>query len=288
MRKPVQFLLIALVLVLGASTAVLYSKYKNTNTAYVDTKAKEEDVSGRYAQTIDAIAEIQDSLNAISVGENQMVSKDLASEQKLSPQQGQEALDRISLLRAGISRNKARILQLEASLKKSGNKVGGLEKMVKNLKADVSDKESAIAQLTTQVNELQTQVTGLTTEVAQTQDTLRVRDQSLEDRRRELATVYYVVGSKKDLTEAGVVEAKGGVLGIGKTLTPSGYQKEGLFTALDTDQETVVRTNAPKVKVLSAQPASSYEVQVVNGQVELHITDPIAFRKIKQLVIVTA
>jgi len=160
--------------------------------------------------------------------------------------------------------------------------------MVKNLKADVSDKENEIAQLTTQVNDLQTQVTGLSTEVAQTQDTLRVRDESLEDRRRELATVYYVVGSTKDLKEAGVVEAKGGVLGIGKTLTPSGYQKDGLFTAIDTDQETVVRTNAAKVKVVSAQPASSYEVTTVNGQAEIHILDPIAFRKVKQLVIVTA
>src|SRR6185295_492869 len=135
MRKPVQFVLIALIVVLGGATAVLYSKYKKTNADYVDTKAAEETARSRYAQTIDAIAEIQDSLNAISVGENQMVSKDLASEQHLTPQQGQEALDRISLLRAGISRNKERILQLEASLKKSGVRVNGLEKMVKNLKA---------------------------------------------------------------------------------------------------------------------------------------------------------
>jgi chromosome segregation ATPase len=288
MRKPVQFALIALIVVLGGATAVLYSKYRKTTADYLDTKSAEETARNRYAQTIDAIAEIQDSLNAISVGENEMVSKNLQSEQKLSPQQGQEALDRIAVLRSSISRNKERILQLESSLKKSGVRVSGLEKLVKNLKTDVADKETQVAQLTTQVNELQTQVTGLTTEVAQTQDTLRVRDETLEDRRRELATVYYVVGSKKDLTDAGVVEAKGGVLGLGKTLTPSGYQKEGLFTALDTDQETVVRTNSAKVKVVSAQPTTSYEITTVNGQAEIHILDPLAFRKVKQLVIVTA
>jgi len=288
MRKPVQFVLIALIVVLGGATAVLYSKYRKTTADYLDTKSAEETARNRYSETIDAIAEIQDSLNAISVGENEMVSKNLQSEQKLSPQQGQEALDRIEVLRSSIARNKQRIEQLEASLKKSGVRVNGLEKMVKNLKADVADKESQVATLTQQVNDLQTQVTGLTTEVAQTQDTLRVRDESLEDRRRELATVYYVVGSKKDLTDAGVVEAKGGVLGMGKTLTPSGYQKEGLFTALDTDQETVVRTNSAKVKVVSAQPTTSYEITTVNGQAELHILDPLAFRKVKQLVIVTA
>src|SRR5262245_47199351 len=159
MRKPVQFVLIALIVVLGGATAVLYSKYRKTTADYLDTKSAEETARNRYSQTIDAIAEIQDSLNAISVGENEMVPKNLQSEQKLSPQQGQEALDRIEVLRSSIARNKQRIEQLEASLKKSGVRVNGLEKMVKNLKADVADKESQVATLTTQVNDLQTQVT---------------------------------------------------------------------------------------------------------------------------------
>ena len=67
-----------------------------------------------------------------------------------------------------------------------------------------------------------------------------------------------------------------------------GKYNDDLFTLLDTDQETVVRTPAAKrVEVLSAQPTSSYELTTVGSQVELHILDPKEFRKVKHLVIMT-
>lgn len=82
--------------------------------------------------------------------------------------------------------------------------------------------------------------------------------------------------------------AKGGVLGIGKTVQPSGRFNETLFTAMDTDQETVIRAPSAKVKILSPQPVSSYELRVEGNQTEIHILDPKEFRKVKHLVIMTA
>jgi len=289
MRKPVMFALVAVIVLLAGATSVLYMRYQKTSADYASTRAEQEKTQARYDQTIQAVAEIQDSLNAISFGESsvQMRSGDLQAEQRLSGPNGREALDRIAVLRATILRSKARIQQLESSMKANGTKIAGLAKMIKNLKSTVSEKEGLIAQLSGRVDSLQTEVTGLATTVQETQDTLRVRDQTLEDRRRELATVYYIVGKKKELRNAGVVVAKGGVLGLGKTLQPLGSPNETAFTPLDTDQETVVRVSAAKAKVLSAQPASSYELKLVDGQVELHIVNATEFRKVKQLVILT-
>jgi len=42
------------------------------------------------------------------------------------------------------------------------------------------------------------------------------------------------------------------------------------------------------VKVLSAQPVGSYEIRQDGDQVEIHIIDPVQFRKVKHLVVVTA
>ena len=201
---------------------------------------------------------------------------------------GQKALDRIAILRASIARNKERVKQLESSLKVSGNKIAGLERMVANLKKNINEKEQLVTELTTRVDSLQTQVTGLATEVAQNQDTIRARDVALEERRREAATVFVAVGNKKELAQKGVIVAKGGVLGLGKTLTPVGTTADAAFTPLDTDQETVLPLPAAKAKVLSAQPPSSYELRLVEGKMELHILDPTQFRKVKQLVILTA
>ena len=287
MRKPIQFILIGVIVILVGASAVLFTKYRKTSADYAGMKAQEETTRERYSQTIDAIAEIQDRLNAISLGDTsvQMRSR---NEQQMTGTSGRDALDRIATLRASIARSKLRIRQLESSLNKTGIRIGGLEKMVARLKRDVTDKETMVAQLSTRVDTLQTQVAGLETEVQQNQDTLRIRDETLEAKRRELATVYVAVGSKRDLAHKGVIVAKGGVLGLGKTLQPSGLISDNAFTPLDTDQQTVLPIPAAKARVLSAQPPTSYELKLVEGKVELHIIDPTEFRKVRQLVILTA
>jgi hypothetical protein len=200
---------------------------------------------------------------------------------------GQEALERIGLLRASIERNKQRIERLENDLHHSKVHIGGLEKMLASLKKSTAEKEAQIAALTAQVDTLHTQVGSLTTQVAEVQDTVKARDESIADRQRELATVYYVADTKSALSKAGVIEAKGGVLGIGKTLKPTGRTGDGLFRTLNTDEETVIELPSAKAQVLTAQPVSSYELRQVNGRMELHILSPMEFRKVRQLVIMT-
>ena len=137
------------------------------------------------------------------------------------------------------------------------------------------------------VDSLQTRVSGLETEVQTGQETIRARDAALEDKRRELSTVLYIVGTRKELTAAGVVVAKGGFLGMGKTVQLTGRYDESLFKRLDTDQDRLVSAPSAKVQVLSAQPTSSYELAVGADRTELHILDPQEFRKVRHLVIMT-
>ena len=288
MRRPLQIGLIVVAAILAIATATLFVRYQQNLMAYSNMKVEEESTRQRYAQTLDAIAEIQDSLNTITVGDANVRMQPTQAAEGGSKVNQQEALDRIATMRESIQRNKNRIRQLESSLHKSGIRVAGLQKMVTGLKHSVEEKEAIVAELTTKVESLQNTVTGLQTEVAVTQDTLRERDQTLEERRRELATIYYVIGSKRDLKNAGIIVSKGGVLGLGKTITPSGRFSDVTATALDTDQETVVHTPAAKVRVLSPQPAASYELRLVDGRMELHILNPVEFRKVKQLVILTA
>jgi len=292
MRKPTTIAMYAVIAVLVIAVGVLYQKYQTTSASYADAKAAEETSRSHYTEAFNAIAEIQDSLNAITEADGavQLKQEGLRAEQRLSQPSRAEALESIALLNASIQRTKVKISELETSLEKSGTKVVGLERMIRNLKKSVTEKQEHIAVLTGQVDSLQTTVAGLETTVQGLETTVAQDQQNIEDKRRELGTIYYIVGSKKELSESGVIVAKGGVLGLGKTLQLSGQFENGQFTALDTDQETVVRATAPatKVQVLSPQPISSYEVKIENGQVELHILDPKEFRKVKHLVIMTA
>ena len=289
MRKLAVFALAVVVIALGATTALYYQRYEKSRAEYATLQADEHETRNRYGQAINEIAAIQDSLNTIILGDQgaRQLTTELYAEQKLTKTEGDEALARIAVIKAGIERTKDRVEVLEANLQKSGVMVAGLERMVKNLKSSLAEREQMVATLTSHVDSLQTTVTQLATEVEEGQATIAEQATNIEDKRRELGTVYYTIGNKKDLTTAGIVVAKGGVLGMGKTLEATGYVGDG-FTALDTDMETVIRIPAEKAQVLSDQPSSSYELTPVGKELELRITNPERFRTVKHVVIVTA
>src|SRR5262249_47725255 len=131
----------------------------------------------------------------------------------------------------------------------------------------------------------QTQVTGRQGEVQQNHQTIQARDQQLEERRTELATIYFKIGSKKDLKDSGLIVSTGGFLGMGKSVQLTGKLDESQFTRLDTDSETLIHTQSAKARVLSAQPASSYELKLEGEEMELRILDARESRKIKPLTI---
>jgi chromosome segregation ATPase len=289
MGKPLQFVLIAGLVLFAGAAAFLFQRVQKTSADYATLQSDEQAMRNRYGQAINEIAMIQDSLNAIVLGDEgaRALATQLDAEQRLSQTKGDEALQRIAVLKAGIERTKDRIQELDARLKQSGVKVAGLQKMIANLKQNVAEREQMVTQLTGQVNELQTQVTGLTADVQSKQETIEVQTAAIEDKRRELGTVYYTIGSKKDLTDAGLVIAKGGVLGMGKTLEASGKVDGQYFTAIDTDEQTVIRIPSAKVQVVSDQPPSSYELQTVGETTELRILNPDRFRTVKHVVILT-
>lgn len=285
MRKLVAVAMVAVIALLLGTTVSLMHKVEKSTAAFEDMKTAEATARSHYAEAFNAIAEIQDSLNAITAGEGQvrLRPQSLQAEQKLTEPDRRQVLESIALLDASIQRAKEKIGNLEVRLQKRGMKIAGLEKMIAMLKQSVTEREEQVAQLTSQVQTLQTQVAGLQTTVQEDQ-------QNIEQKRRELGTIYYIIGSKKDLATSGVIVAKGGVLGLGKTVQLSGRYNESLFTAMDTDQETAVRAPASKidkVKVLSPQPVSSYELTVEGNQVALRIIDAKEFRKVKHLVIMT-
>lgn len=288
MRKGVGVLLgVICVLLLGA-TALVYSKYKKSTAEYAQSQAEQADMQQRYDRAVNEIVSIQDSLSAIVLGPND--SRTVPADQNLeSPRTLHDTtLQRISMLKAAIERTKTRIEDLDARLKVSGVKIKGLERMIAGLRSSVSEKETRIASLSTQVDTLSTRVATLNTTVDTQSQEIVAKTDEITAKQHEIATVFYTMGSKKELKNAGVIEAKGGVLGLGKTIKPSGTFNESAFTAMDTDQETVIRIPSEKAQLISAQPAGSYVIQPVGEKAsELRILNAAEFRKIKHVVILT-
>jgi len=287
MRKPVGVVLALISVLLLGATIVTYSKYRKSASDYAQATSDEQSMRQRYDGAVSEIVMIQDSLNTIVLGGESVLPE--AQQGEAPGTLHDTVLSRIATLKASVERTKDRIEELDAKLKRGGVKIAGLERMIAGLRKSASDKEARIAMLSTQVDTLQTQVAGLNTEVQTKQQDLDQKQQELTDKQHELATIFYTMGTKKELTKSGVIATKGGVLGFGKTPKPTGTVNESSFTPLDTDQETVIRIPAQKAQVLSAQPIASYTIQPVSKtEVELRITDPKEFRKVKHLIILKA
>jgi uncharacterized coiled-coil protein SlyX len=177
---------------------------------------------------------------------------------------------------------------LENRVQESGIQIAGLDKMVNQLKHGLAEKEKLVARLGGQVDSLRTHVTDLTASVEQARALIAAQTDTLTQARRELGTVYYMIGTRRDLLKDSVVVAQGGLLGMGKTLRPTGRVDPAALHAVDTDEQTVIPIAATKARVITAQAPQSYSIESVNGQLELHILDPLEFRKVRHLVIVTA
>ena len=93
MRQSLRFTLIAAIVLLAGTSVVLFQKYRTTQQQYADVKASEEQTKNRYGAAVNAIVEIQDSLNAVVLGEDPAgkLSDGLTTEQRLTKPRGDEA-----------------------------------------------------------------------------------------------------------------------------------------------------------------------------------------------------
>lgn len=289
MKKVLVPILAAITVVSLGAAYSFNQKLAQSRTDFAMLQAEEQATNARYSAAIEEVASIQQSLNEIDLGEQgtQALQSELAQEKSLSEDRGEQTMARIAEIKAGVERANVRIRELDEKVKSGDIKVAGMEKLIAGLRRSVAEKEEQVTQLVARVDELQSQVVGLETEVAYMDVELQQKSARLEESRRELGTVYYVVGTKSELSDAGIIESKGGILGIGKTMKPTGHFDDSRFTPLDTDFTSVIPVAADEARVVSAQPVDSYALAESGDGIELRILDPAAFRAVKHVIIVS-
>ena len=102
----------------------------------------------------------------------------------------------------------------------------------------------------------------------------------------QLNTVYYIVGSEKELCDAQIINKQGF---IGRTLTVGEYGSVASFTQGDSRLLSEIPVGHRKVTVVSSHPEGSYEVVIgADKTVEsLRITDPERFWESSKVLIVS-
>jgi hypothetical protein len=132
------------------------------------------------------------------------------------------------------------------------------------------------------------QVQSLTT----ANESLRVTNVALTAERDELSaqrsmltteqnTVYWVAGTKEELRRRGLIELRGGMLGIGRTPVPSRTLNASEFTAVDRTQlaELSLPNPAKSYRIITTNDISGLDSPPVDGKFKgtLRISAPEIF-----------
>lgn len=258
---------IILYTVLALFIASCNSNLNEGSTAELDSlKAENERLKAEAImkdQSIDdflqSLNEIEENLNAIKEREK-IVRITSTSFENENTKQEQIAAD-INMIGQLLLENKNKIALLNKKLKAAGIKSAELEKIIEGLNKKLNEKDNEIASLKEELTIANAALEKLFVEYNQ-------RLEELDDKTSKLNTAYYVVGTKKELLEKGVITKEGGFVGIGKTnKLKSDFNKE-YFTKIDVTTTSSIPLLTKKAKVITSHPSSSYKIEGFKDKAE--------------------
>lgn len=201
---------------------------------------------------LQSLNEIEENLNAIKEREK-IVRITSTSMENQNTKQEQIAAD-INMIGQLLLENKNKIASLNKKLKAAGIKSAELEKIIEGLNKKLDEKDNEIASLKEELTIANAALEKLFVEYNQ-------RLEELDDKTGKLNTAYYVIGTKKELLEKGVITKEGGFVGIGKTnKLKSDFNKE-YFTKIDVTTTSSIPLLTKKANVITTHPSGSYKIE---------------------------
>ncbi len=237
-----------------------------------------------------AFNSIQENLNSIK--EKEQIISLRTGNGEVDGRAADQINDDIAAIYELMSKNKQTIKDLNTKLNQSGLKNKEMAKTIQLLTEQMESKDKEVSELKTQLERMHVIVDDLDAKVAALDSTLTEAQQVNEEQNElissqdaALNTVYYVLGSKKELISHGVVSKDG----MFKGLKIGDSFDKNYFTQVDLRSLSSINLNVKKATLLSSHPTSSYKLVERGNMIEkIEITDPVAFwERSKFLVVVT-
>lgn len=228
------------------------------------------------ATTLDQIAQREKLVATQSSGEINTTTKSQITEN----------INAISDL---LEKNRKSLANLQATsrkLKEANVKIESLQALVVSLQSQIDNKNAELSSLNTRLAELNIQVESLTRSVENLQQDKSELETNVAQKTEEINTVYYIVGSEKELLKRNIIDKKGF---IGRTAVVGANNDMNEFTKGDLRNIERIDVGGKKVKIVTSHPKESYTT-VLGGQNtidEIIITDPKAFWSNSKVLIVS-
>jgi len=182
--------------------------------------------------------------------------------------------------------NQRKIASLQAQLKKATKENSLVKKMVDELQKTIGDKDKYIGDLQVQIGSLQQEVEGWKTKYATTETEKTIVTEELTQTKDVMSTVFYAIGTKKELSERGIIDKRGmfgNIKELNENLNDDNFTKVDMRTV---SEIPIGKYKAKKVEIIPERPANSFTLEENDGNLTLKITNPQSFWKNKYVAVI--
>ena len=186
-----------------------------------------------------------------------------------------------------LAQNKQKISNLTAQLQKSQNNNKQLTAFIEKLQQRIAEQEEELQLMTTELQKKNITISTLSRNLEELTSQNKEKDEHIMKVEDERNTVYYIIGTKEQLKQKGIISSSGGFLGIGKKTNLTSDSDLASYTKIDARRIKHIVLPGHKTQILTSHPSSSYELEGgAEKATALDITDASAFwAKSKFLVI---
>lgn len=243
--------------------------------AYIDEIKFKDSLMQAMLKSMD---EIEGTLVATKE-ENGVVEFEAASEGSVQSQKDRIILD-IQLLNHLLAENKKKIEEFKQKIGYYHGSQNKYKAQVADLDLMVKERDATIARYMEMVNRLESENKLMAQQIDSLNKSTAEKDEVIKQKDEQLLTAYMIKGSKKELKRKGVIESKGGILGLGAASTVNPNLDKSALTSLNTHIVTSIPIESKKARLLSAHPRSSYTFNREGNEITtLEIINPDEFWK---------
>ena len=235
------------------------------------------------------INDISDDMDQIKSLENILASNTWTSE---TSSKKEKIKNDLQILKNTLQQRQQKLNELEKKLKDSKLTNTKLEKTIETLKTQIAEHQSEIENLNTALTSAKGQIVKLENDkdsLNKTITTVSAEKAKVEEIAEEAITnvnelnkCFYAIGSKKELKQNKILES--GFLK--KTKVMQGEYDQNFFSVADKRTLKKINLHSKKAKILTNHPANSYELQDVDGQKTLLITNPSIFWNLSNYLVI--
>jgi hypothetical protein len=225
------------------------------------------------ANYVNAIGEIQDNLDSLKQKEKILTMG--------GGEKGRSKESIIADIRSidnAIIENNKKINQLQSHIRKMQSQDATFRKTIARLNREIAKKDSEVTYYQSLLNKSNDSIVAITHRFNDTINEIKNQRAKYSELNTAYNTVYYTVGTMKQLKEKGVISKSGGLLGIGRTSSLNSNANNSAFTKGDMTKISTIDLNGKLSKMVTNHPGSSYKINALDKKHDqLEITDQKAF-----------